>query len=268
LKPAPLEPLPTRVGWAGFGDYAHFGKQLYRDFLGQGTSFLGLAVFSITGRLLPPDDVALVDDLAVCMHCPEPRVWPAKLARLAASGGRFSAGVAAGWSALDSAIGVQIGQDAATMLVELDAATASSSDRDHAIASFVRSRAALPGFGVHGRRVDERVVALRQAIERRGRQGGRFWRLAEDLWPVAHREKNLDPSFWAAVAGALLDLGLPPPAMPPILSLLFQPSYLAHAVEGADRAEPTLLELPADRVAYLGPAPRQSGRQKAAGGDG
>jgi hypothetical protein len=259
-----MEPIVTRVGFADFGDYDHFGKRLYRDIAGR-TSFLGLAVFAICGRLLPPEDVAVIDDVAVCMHCPEPRVWPAKLGRIAASAGRFPAGMVVGWSALDSEIGVHLGDEAAQMLLDLLGARVGATDRPRAMAAFVQERGQLPGFGVHGRRVDERVEALRACLVRRGRAGGQYWMLAEALWPVAHAVGSMDPSIWAAVGAVLLDLALEPRHIGPLLSLLFQPSYLAHAVEGAQLKSPSLQRLPPEAVRYVGVPPRQSPRALAAG---
>ena len=254
-----MEPIVTRVGFADFGDYDHFGKRLYRDIAGR-TSFLGLAVFAISGTLLPAEDVAVIDDVAVCMHCPEPRVWPAKLGRIAASAGHFPVGIVVGWSALDSEIGVHLGDEAAHMLLDLQRELDAGTDAPAIMAAFVKGRATLPGFGVHGRRVDERVEALRACLVRRGRSEGKFWKLAEALWPVAQAERSLDPSIWAAVAAVLLDLGLEPGQMGPLLSLLFQPSYLAHAVEGAKLKSPSLRRLPPEAVRYLGKEPRTSPR--------
>jgi len=255
-----MKAIATRVGFADFGDYDHFGKRLYRDILGK-TSFLGLAVFSLSGKLLEAADVAVLDDVAVCMHCPEPRVWPAKLARVAASSGRFPAGVAVGWSALDSEIGVHLGEEAGAMFLELEAHLQNHPDD---FAAFVRARQTLPGFGVHGRRVDERVEALRASLVKRERTQGKYWQLAERLWPVARDERQMAPSIWPAAAAVFLDLGIAPEHMPPLLSLLFQPSYLAHAVEGARLKSESLQQLPPEAVRYVGPAPRKSPRAIAA----
>lgn len=261
-----MEPIATRVGWADFGDYAHFGKRLYRDLAGN-TSFLALAVFAISGKLLDSDDAAVLDDIGVCMHCPEPRVWPAKLGRIAASAGRFAPGMIVGWAALVSDIGVPISEGAAQMLLELREAVGSAPHRGPAIATFVNERRTLPGFGVHVRRVDERVPALRDCLVKRARHERPFWKLAEELWVIAEREQNLGVSFWSAVPAALLDLGLEPNHIPPLLSLLFQPSYLAHAVEGARLQSPSLRRLPPEAVRYIGAPPRMSPRALAAADD-
>lgn len=262
-----LDPIETRVGWVAFGEYEHFGMKLYADFLGK-CSFLGLAAFSLTGKVFTAADVALLDDIAVCMHCPEPRVWPAKFARLVASSGRFSTGMLAGWATLDSEIGLASTEGAASLLVALRNHVGDVEDPTSAVEEFIRSREELPGFGVHGRRVDERVDALRSSIGRHARGNLPYWRLAEVLWKVAHRERNLDPSFFAAVCAAMLDLGIEARRIPPLLSLLFQPSYLAHTVEGADLKSPSLRHLPETVVAYVGAAPRRSPRALALANSG
>ncbi len=77
----------TRVGRSLTGDYDHFGLRVFRDLAGQ-TSYLGLVAFAVTGRRLSQADEAILDDLAVSSHVPEPRVWPIKLSRLGSSMGR------------------------------------------------------------------------------------------------------------------------------------------------------------------------------------
>jgi hypothetical protein len=249
----------TRVGWADFGDYAHFGKRLYRDFAGR-TSFLGLAAFGLTGRVFPELDVSLLDDLAVCMHCPEPRVWPAKLARVASSNGRFAPGMVVGWAALDSAIGVRLGSGSAQLLLELAGAVASAADPDACVTALVAQRSSIPGLGVHVRPVDERVTALRECLVRRQVLDRPYWSLAEKLWTIAERDRGLRASFWSAVAAVLLDIGFGSEHVEPILGLLFQPSYLAHSFDGAALESPSLRRLPPEAVQYVGVGPRTSPR--------
>src|SRR5690349_3596406 len=91
------EAIVTRVGWFGNGDFRHFGRSLYEDVVGK-TSFLGLAALAVTGRLPAAEDVLLLDDIAAGFQCPEPRVWPSKLPRIAASSGRFVPGMIASWA--------------------------------------------------------------------------------------------------------------------------------------------------------------------------
>jgi hypothetical protein len=254
-----METIITRVGRVDYGECAHFGKRLYHDLSGH-TSFLALAVFAISGKLLSTDEAAVLDDVGVCIHCPEPRVWPAKLGRIAASAGRFSPGMVVGWAVLISHIGVTIAEEAARSLLDLRNAVGAADCREPLIVAFVNEREMLPGFGVHARRVDERVLALRACIVKRNRHERPFWKLAEELWATAEREQNLTIGVWGAVSAALLDLGMEPDHMPPLLSLLFQPSLLAHAVEGARLKSPSLRRLPPEAVRYVGAPHRRSPR--------
>jgi hypothetical protein len=258
-----MDPIPTRVGWADFGDYDTYGKRLYRDLAGK-TPFLALAAFSLTGKLLDDEDAKVLDDLAVCVHVPEPRVWPVKLARVAATSGTVVTGLVAGASVLDSAyIGVHAAGAAASVLRELagfvERTAATNGARSELIAQFVASREHLAGFGVQARRVDERVVAMRAALTARGRAGRPFWSLGEELWAAAEK-KGLGVNVFGAVAAALSDLDLDPDAVASMLALLLQPSFLAHAHEGTQRRAASLARLPADAIRYVGKAPRTSAR--------
>jgi len=256
-----VDPIRTRVGWADFGDYATHGRRLYRDLAGK-TSFVALAVFSITGELVSDADAKLLDHLAICMHVPEPRVWPVKLARVAASGGTVITGLVAGAAVLDSAyIGVHVARAAAAVLRELAGFTEGKAgpDRDAIVERFVASRSKLAGFGVHARRVDERVVAMRGAVTAHGRADRPLWSLGEALWAAAEK-KGLGVNVFGAVAAALGDLGLDPDAVASVVALLLQPSFLAHAHEGALQRAASLERLPAEAIRYVGPRPRTSPR--------
>jgi hypothetical protein len=253
------DPIDTKVGWAGFGDYHHFGKRLYAEVVGH-TSFLGLGALAVTGKLPPKEDVALLDDIAACFQCPEPRVWPTKLVRIASSNGGFVPGMIAGWSALVSGIGTPIAEAAANMLLDLQSLIASASDADLALRDYVATKPGLPGFWVYGRRVDERVAPIRAAVARHGRADRPMWSLGERLWAAMEREHGLTVSVWGAFAASLLDLGFAPRDMQSLLSLFFQPSCVAHAVEGARLRSESLRELPAANVRYVGAPPRTSPR--------
>lgn len=255
----PDDHIDTRVGWAGFGDYHHFGHLLYKDLVGK-TSFLGFAALAVTGKLPTSEDVRVLDDIAACFQCPDPRVWPTKLTRIAASNGRFVPGMIAGWAALVSGIGSPIAEASANMLLDLERRIAASSDGEQALRDFVASKPGLPGFWVYGRRVDERVAPLRESMSRHGRSTRPMWSLAEKLWSSMEREHGLTVSIWGGFAAALLDLGFAPGDMQPLLSLFFQPSCLAHTVEAARLKSPGLREFPIANVKYVGRPPRLSPR--------
>ncbi|MCL2722840.1 MAG: hypothetical protein FWD69_00230 [Polyangiaceae bacterium] len=259
-----MKPIATRVGWADFGDYDHFGLRLYRDLAGNIT-LAGLSVFSLTGRRLADEDIAVLDDVAACCHVTEPRVWPLKLARLGASSGRPITGYLAGLAVLDGDfIGTAAIEASARTLVELRAvleredALVNATLKTKAIRRFVETYAEWPSVGVHKRRVDERVVGIRSCLARRGRSERPWWTLAEELWPIMRELLGIDVSAFDAIGAACLDLGLLPKEIGALSAILLQPQFLAHAFEGAMQRADELRCLPSEAIRYVGPEPRKS----------
>jgi len=253
--------IRTKVGRAGFGDYDHFGLRVFRDLAGR-TSYLGLIAFAITGRRLHPEDEDLLDDLAVSSHVPEPRVWPMKLARVAASLGRSMPAFLCGCVVLDSdVLGGRVAEDAAAMLVALREHLSAVADDDASILAFVDGHKRLVGFGVPFRPIDERVAAFRACLERRGRQPGPYWLLAERFWRVVKERHGVEVNIIGAASAICLDLGFRPREIAPVAAMLLQPTLLANAVAGVVESPEELRCLPVDAVRYVGPAPRQSPRK-------
>ncbi len=253
------ERIVTRIGWFGDDDFRHFGHSLYNELVGT-MSFLGFASLAVTGELPTKEDVLLLDDIAAGFQCPDARVWPTKLTRVAASNGRFFPGMIASWGAVVSGIGVPIAEACAHMLLDLESRMAASSDPDQALRDFVASRPGLPGFWVYARRVDERIGALRASVKRHGRSDRPMWSLSERLWAAMEQEHGQTPAIWGGFAAAFLDLGFTPAQMPPLLALFFQPSLIAHTIEAARLKSPAMRTFPIERVKYVGAAPRVSPR--------
>lgn len=256
--------IRTRVGRALTGDYDHFGLRVFRDLAGT-TSYLGLIAFAITGRRISREDEAVLDDLAVSSHVPEPRVWPIKLARLGASLGRVMPGFMCGSVALDcDLVGGRVAEDAATLLLDLRAHLSATTDEDASIEAFIEPRKRLVGFGVPLRNVDERVVSIRSCLERRERLNGEHWRLGERLWSVVRERRGVEVNIIGATAAICLDLGFEPCEIPPMAAVLLQPTLLANAVAGAVESPEQLRCLPDEAIRYAGPPPRDSPRARAA----
>lgn len=250
--------IRTRVGRAGFGDYDHFGLRVFADLAGK-TSYLGLIAFAITGRRLSREDEAVLDDLAVSSHVPEPRVWPMKLARVGASFGRAMPGFLCGAVILDSdVLGGRVSEDAAATLVALRGHLAATEDTDASIGTFVERHKRLVGFGVPVRDVDERVIAVRACLAKRGRLDGPYWQLAERFWRVVREKRGVPVNIIGAAAAICLDLGFEPREIAPMAATLLQPTLLANAVAGAVESPEQLRNLAPEHVRYVGPAPRKS----------
>jgi len=255
-----IDVIKTRVGRAGTDDYDHFGVRVFRDLAGK-TSYLGLIAFAITGRKLTREDEQVLDDVAVCSHVPEPRVWPMKLTRVVGALGRAMPAFLCGSTVLDSdLLGGRVAGAAAELLLELAAAVEGSPDRKAAIEAFLDTRKRMIGFGVPVRAVDERVVALRKQLTARGLTSRRYWELGEAFWATANEKRGLVVNIIGAVAAVCLDLGFRPDEVAPMAAMLLQPTLLSNSFEAAREPAASLLCLPTSAIRYAGPAARKSPR--------
>lgn len=266
-----MKAVRTRIGWADFGDYEHFGLRLHRDLVGR-IGYLGITVFGVTGRTLEGDELGILEDVAVCAHVPEPRVWPLKLARLVASSGRPIAGYLAASFVLDGDFigGDSVARSAVTLSEVADALRAAGDPSDPGarraiITRYVRERDPWPGVGVQQRAVDERVTGIRRCLAQRGLASRPWWTLSEDLWSVLQAERGLGANVFEAIGAVGLDVGLTPAQIGALTTALLQPQFLAHAVEGAEQRAEELRRLPPEAVHFTGHAPRRSPRAAATG---
>lgn len=246
----------TRIGWADLGDYEHYGVRLHATLTGR-ASLAQLLVFSASGVLLPAEAAAVLDDVAWAAHVPDPRVWPMKIGRLLATHSRRVVGGAlAGMSAL---AGDALGETtfaATTDLVVRARAALAGAEPEASLRALLPTEGSAPGFGVQQRVTDERVVALRGCLARRG-SAGPHWAAFEALVELA-AERGHGPNVFGAASAALLDAGVPAEATPTVLAQLLAPQFFAHALDGPRTAASS--ELAPSQVRYVGAQPRTSPR--------
>lgn len=255
--------LSTSVAWAGWLEHLHFGYEVFRELAGSET-YTGLLAIAVTGRRLAPDERAVLDDVAGVLTVAEPRIWPNKVARIVASYGRVIPGMLAGTLCFESElIGPWTTGGTAQNLVGLRAEIGdepSDEELEGAITRLIERQGRLLGFGVPFRPRDERLMALRACIERRGRADLPYWRLSVRLWESLRRTRRLEPNIGSGVAAALLDVGLVPEQIATLTIALNQNIFVANAFEAAVRREPALQRIPDEHVEYVGAPPRVSRR--------
>jgi hypothetical protein len=255
--------LNTRVAHCGYGDTQFRGYSVRRDLVGKSGYWNSISL-ALDGPRLSDDQEAILDGLAVASLNADPRVWPLRLARLLASYGSVSIGVAGSIIAMEGAVvaGPAIGQ-AAHLLVELENFT----EHDALEAEVSRRLEAgqrLMGYGVPNRDRDERVLALMPLVDKYELAAGHFWKLAHAIEVVAVAKKpSLKLNVGAASSAIYLDLGFRPEQIGMLATLMLLNNIVANAYEGAVQAEPMLLELPREFVTYQGPASRLSPRAMA-----
>lgn len=259
-----MDEIVTHVGKAIAGDYEHFGLRVYRDLLGS-TSYMGLIVFSVSGKRMTRADEEILEDIAVACHATEPRIWPIKLTRVVSSLGRTMPGFISGCVALDSdLLGGRVANEATRILTDLVAYVAAHGETDDAMRAFLASRRRLVGFGVKARAIDERLTALETSLVRRGRTDGRHWKLAQHFWRIVKEERGFEPNIIGAISAVGLDLGLTEEQISALAVIFLQPTFLANGVEGAAQKSAVLQRLPDEAIRYAGAAPRKSPRALAA----
>jgi hypothetical protein len=257
--------LPTVVGQVGFGDHRFFGHKIVGDLLGK----MGIAEIvwlSIAGKLPTADQVQVLGDCAVIAASADPRGWPFKVARLAASYGTPAQGLAAAFAAgPGSNFGPERFSRAAEIIQALRSRTRDddpASLRD-ALADVLRG--GTEPFGVPYRNHDERLEGLRRQVHARGRETAPYWSIAERAIELARSEHQLEPHFSFGVAAYALDAGMGVREVHLLGAWLIVPGLLANSAESADQCADVLRRLPSDCVDYRGPAPRMSPRAARAG---
>jgi len=242
--------IRTRVAELGFPEHRFRGRAVFADLVGK-VSYAELIARAVGGPSLDGDDVALLDALAAITSVADPRIWPLKLTRIAASYGGMLAGFAAGQLPLEGdRIGPPITKHAAELLV---AATESED-----LAALIADKSRLVGYGIPFRAYDERFVALRELVEERGRAGRRYWRTQEALSSVVLRVRALPPNIGIGTAALLLDMDFTPFECAAVVHFLNQHVFVANAVEGAQQQTEMLRQLPASNIRYVGKPPRRS----------
>jgi hypothetical protein len=262
--PVPSLILSTRCAHWGWDEHQYFGHAVFEELVGH-ESFMGLTALSVLGRRLSPECCDVLQDLAVAMSMADPRIWPLKLTRLIAAYGAAVPAAAAGLLIQQGArIGPWVCPHAAHALVSFHAAIAGRADDDELVQSvvgdYLRTHAFVWGFGTPFRARDERLVAFRDCVRRRGRDQLPHWQTMDAVATATHRLRKVEPNIALAVAAACLDMGLTEAEIGPVAITLAQHMFFANAVEGAQQAPALLRHLPDTHIAYTGRSARPSPR--------
>lgn len=256
--------LVTRVGHASWGDNLFRGRSVDSELAGK-LSLWGIVSLSIGGPSLDATDECVLDDISACSLAADPRIWPMKLARLGSAYGRYTTGLFAGMMGSDQAqVGIHAVTGIARLLVELAHRLERGQGLRDEVDRILAEHSRFPGFGVPFREADERVESLRRCVEARGRAGRQYWALVSRIEAILSERRRLSPNFAAALGSLLLDLGFSVEQVSPMAAIAVIPNFLANAHEGAQQSPTVLQRLPDHVIEYVGPAPRESPRAKAA----
>lgn len=262
MNPPLLDETTHSAHW-GWEEHRYFGHQVFEELTGN-ESLAGLMALSVVGRRLPPALAGVLDDAAAALTLADPRIWPLKLTRVVASYGSMIPALCAGMLMEDEArIGPWAFLEAAKVLVRLRRELDGSLDPARvraAVEAHLAEHRFVWGFGTPFRAKDERLVAFRRCIERRGRDALPHWRLMDAVAEVVRELRHTEPNIGVALAATLLDMELAPEQIGALVVALMQHMFFAHAVEGAEPSRAALRELPETYVTYRGREARVSPR--------
>ena len=254
---------PTRVAHWGYDEHRYFGHRVFEELTGRET-LTGLTALSVLGRRLSPECRAVIDEVACAVTLADPRIWPLKLTRVIASYGVALPAAAAGLLVEEGArIGPWAGVQAAKLLVtlreEIGERVADAQFVREAVQRYLAEHHVVWGFGIPFRDRDERLVAFRACMRRRGRDTLPYWTTMEAVAPVLREARQTEPNISAAFAATFLDMGLEPYQIGALASSVMHHMFVANALEGAAQPGP-LRKLPDECVRYVGRGPRSSPR--------
>jgi hypothetical protein len=257
----------TRSGHWGWDEHRYFGHRVFEELTGK-QSLTGIVALSVLRRTLPAEDIAVLDDMAGVVTLADPRIWPLKLTRLIASYGAAIPAVAAGLLMEEGArIGPSTGVGAAELLQRFHQRIGERvEDRAHVravVMEHLQEHSFVWGFGTPYRSRDERFIAFRECMRRRGRDQLPYFRTMEAVAEVVRAERNAEPNIGSAVAAVSLDLGLTPFEVGVLSTVMMQHMFFGHAVDEASAPNPVLTKLPDEYVRYRGRKPRTSPRAAA-----
>ena len=252
--------VPTALARAGF-DRIYFRGGLIADALD--ASIWSVLSQALGNEALTDEQAAVINALVVVAGVGDPRIWPAKVARLVGSYGKPFAATAAGTAFLDD---LPLGPWAIHLAAQfLDDVVRDTSQEDwlaEATRRAVELRAArqpVPGFGVAGREHDERYVDFAAWYAQRPSVHGPRWRLFCELVDAVS-DHGLRPNIGGAFGAVGRDFGFSALEVALVAGWASNWATQANAREALRESPEVLRKLPSDRVRYVGASPRKSPR--------
>lgn len=259
--------ITTRVAVAGLDEHRFRGHAVFSELVSR-LSFTGLVSLAITGRVPDDETVAVLDEIACTLTLADPRFWHLKVSRMAASFGSSMLGTCLGPLALEGAlIGSSVPPLAAKWLVRYVEGRKGGGSIESMVEEIMDGKSHLPGFGLPGRKVDERTECLKGRLRSLGRDRLPYWK---SFWEVADSlagSPRMTPNHAGAAAAAFLDSGYSPDEIRHLAPILPLPTFLANAVEGAEQRSSILRRLPLECITFEGSPARRSPRALADGDD-
>jgi len=260
-----MNTIKSRVALHTATENFFHGYKTNEELLGKETG-LGFLAIAIKGVRPSEQEREILDTIVVAINSSDPRIWPLKLSRVAASYGSFPVGLTAGFLGCDNVqLGpIPTGKSAETLAYLKSMIGDRLEDQEFAentVRAFLKTKPRIMGLGVPLRDFDERYVPFVKWINEKGYNTGYYWKLHLVLSKLAEEVFKIKTNILLGCAAILLDLGYEPKHVGPMMLCLTQPSMAANAFEGSIQKEEHLQKLPVESVEYVGKPSRVSPRK-------
>lgn len=268
--------IATHVAHAGYDEHIFMGQQVFAELL-EKADLNRLINLAVVGPDLDATQLDMLSRVSVILTVADPRIWPLKVTRLAASYGNGLAGMGGAMLVMDNLFAStwhicrQVAEQLVALKTELEKDQRSINKIDDSelfarinssVSQSINKGNLILGFGVPARAQDERTAVLKQQVEQQAMHKNQHWRLFLALEQSVRQTLNLPANIATAWSALALDLGFLPNQIGPLSIGLGVHVFLANAVEAQNQQEPRMQHLGLENIDYQGPLPRQSPRSQ------
>jgi hypothetical protein len=252
--------IRSRVGAVFPTSHAIFrGKNLHAE-LGD-AGWLDLYLFAITGKRFPAPKLRLLEAIWTYTSYPDSRIWNNRVAALAGSTrSTGNLGVTAAMAVSEAKIyGQGPGYRAIEFLVRLRAHLDAGGSLGALVDQELSARGSVAGYGrpVNSGK-DERIEPLLELARSLALTDGPYLKLAHEVedYLASAGHRSLRMNYASLIAGLSADMGLSPREHYYFLIPVFLAGMIPCYLDATERPEGSVLPLPCEGVAYVGPGKR------------
>jgi hypothetical protein len=252
--------IRSRVGGAFLTSHVMFrGKNLHAE-LGD-AGWLDLYLFGITGRRFSAPQLRLLEAIWTHTSYPDSRIWNNRVAALAGSTrSTGNLGMTAAMAVSEAKIyGQGPGYRAIEFLIRLRSHLDAGGELGALVDQELKARGSVAGYGRPvNSGTDVRIAPLLELARTLALADGPYLKLAfaVEAYLASAGHTRLRMNYAAFIAGLSADVGLSPRDHYFFLIPVFLAGMVPCYLDATERPEGSVLPLPCDGVAYVGPPKR------------
>jgi len=250
--------LVTSMGKAFLCERTVFrGKDLHHD-LG-GLDWFQLYFYSITGRILNEKESKLLNYYWVATSYPDPSIWPNHVASLAGSvRSTASLSLMAGLAISEASIyGRRPERRALDFFYRAGDLLGNGLSLEALVESELKQNKTIYGYGRPLAKMDERVPHTLKLVSELGLDGGKYLKIALDLYQYLKETKGLSMNIAAIDAALAADAGLQPEEYQLFMTPCFIAGIVPCYIDARDKPEGSFFPVRCESIVNKGSIRRE-----------